>query len=81
MCVDKHYHIFVREKFKDVVFVYVSDDLKWGKEKLGKKARNRNFDLHFVGENTSSDKRHLERNRYLHAMYRYTYIILYHVTL
>ena len=71
MCVDKHYHIFVREKFNDVVFVYVSDDLKWGKEKLGEKARNRNVDLHFVGENTSSDKRHLERNRYLHAICRY----------
>ena len=24
-----------REKFKRVVFIYVSDDLQWGKDKLG----------------------------------------------
>ena len=41
MCVDKEPYKFLREKFKDAVFVYVSDDLKWGKEKIGQKALNR----------------------------------------
>ena len=55
---------FSREKFQDVVFVYVSDDLKWGKEKLERKARNRKLDIHFVGDNAATDQRDRDRNRY-----------------
>lgn len=32
-----------REKFKNVVFVYVSDDLEWGKEKLKKRIKTQDF--------------------------------------
>ena len=32
-----------REKFKNVVFVYVSDDLEWGKEKLQKRIKTQDF--------------------------------------
>ena len=55
---------FSREKFENVVFVYISDDLKWGKEKLERKARNRKLDIHFVGDNASTDQRDRDRNRY-----------------
>ena len=55
---------FSREKFPDVVFVYVSDDLKWGKEKLERKARNRKLEIHFVGDNATTDQRDRDRNRY-----------------
>ena len=46
------------------MFVYVSDDLKWGKEKLERKARNRKLDIHFVGDNAATDQRDRDRNRY-----------------
>lgn len=32
-----------REKFKRVVFVYVSDDLEWGKEKLERRIKTKDF--------------------------------------
>ena len=64
MCPNDKPHLSVREKFKQVVFVYVSDDLKWGKEKLERKARNRKLDIHFVGDNASTDQRDRDRNRY-----------------
>ena len=67
MCDDNVPHFSAREKFKDVVFVYVSDDLKWGKEKLERKARNRNLEIYFVGDNTSTDQREIDRNRYRNA--------------
>ena len=67
MCDDNIRHFSAREKFKDVVFVYVSDDLKWGKEKLERKARNRNLEIYFVGDNTSTDQREIDRNRYRNA--------------
>ena len=35
-----------REKFKRVVFVYVSDDLEWGIEKLEKRIKTKDF---FIG--------------------------------
>ena len=44
--------------------MYVSDDLKWGKEKLERKARNRKLDIHFVGANAVTDQRDRDRNRY-----------------
>ena len=68
-------HISVREKFKEVVFVYVSDDLKWGKQKIRKRARNRNVDIYFVGANTSTNRKALDRNRCLNAKYVYIQII------
>ena len=55
---------FSREKYQKVVFVYISDDLIWGKEKLERKARNRKLDIHFVGDNASTDQRDRDRNRY-----------------
>ena len=55
---------FSREKFQDVIFVYVSDDLKWGKEKLERKAKNRKLEIHFVGDNSATDQRDRDRNRY-----------------
>ena len=69
MCRDTPYELLIsfREKFKHVVFVYVSDDLKWGKEEVGKKARNRNFEIYFVGENSNADQRKFDRDRYLYA--------------
>ena len=36
-----------REHFKNVVFLYISDDFKWGKENLQK--RNKMGDLYFAG--------------------------------
>ena len=53
------------------MFVYVSDDLKWGKEKLERKARNRKLDIHFVGDNAATDQRDRDRNRYPNMKHLY----------
>ena len=50
--------------FKDIAFVYISDDLGWGKQKLEKKARLRNFDLYFVGDSSKSENRDRDRDRW-----------------
>ena len=34
-----------REKFKRVVFVYVTDDIEWGRQKLGRKSRGNQDNL------------------------------------
>ena len=54
----------LREMFKDIAFVYISDDLGWGKQKLEKKARLRNFDLYFVGDSSKSENRDRDRDRW-----------------
>ena len=35
-----------REKFKRVVFVYVTDDIEWGRQKLGRKSGS--FHKYFI---------------------------------
>ena len=43
-----------REKYKNVIFLYVSDDLQWGKTTL--EARNlKHGDLYFVGEGSGKE--------------------------
>ena len=43
-----------REAYKNVVFVYVSDDLVWGKENLP--LRNKDGDLYFAGVGDPTNK-------------------------
>ena len=42
-----------REYYGNVIFLYISDDLDWGKRKIGIK-RETAKDLYFVGEGHSS---------------------------
>ena len=49
--------------FKDIAFVYISDDLEWGRQKLEKKARIRNLDLYFVGDSANIENRVRDRDR------------------
>ena len=54
-----------REKFRNVVFIYVSDDLEWGRQMVGRKARNRHLDIYFVGDANKIDDRDRDRDRYV----------------
>ena len=55
--------IFFREKYKDVVFVYISDDLEWGKQMIKKKAERRKINIYFVGDDKETEERTRDRNR------------------
>ena len=57
-------HYNFREKFKNIVFVYISDDLEWGRQKLERKAQIRNLDIYFVGDNNKTKERDRDRDRY-----------------
>merc|ERR1712110_1208208 len=50
-----------REHYGDVVFVYISDDLQWGKNRLEKKANTRNMEIYFAGDDFDSVLK--DRNR------------------
>ena len=50
---------FLRDKFKNVIFIYISDDMEWGKENLG--VRNKQGDLYFAGEGDA-----MQKSRYAH---------------
>ena len=52
-----------REKYKDVAFVYISDDLEWGKQMITKKAQRRNIDIYFVGDDAETKERDRDRDR------------------
>ena len=41
------WHLF-RDKYKNVVFIFISDDMEWGRQNLG--VRNKHGDLYFAGE-------------------------------
>jgi len=50
-----------REKYEDVVFVFISDDLQWGKNRLTKRSMTRNMEIYFVGDDDESILK--DRNR------------------
>ena len=52
-----------REKYKDVAFVYISDDLEWGKRMIKKKAERRKINIYFVGDEKETEERSRDRNR------------------
>ena len=51
----------IREKYREVVFVYISDDLEWGKRMIKKKAERRKINIYFVGDDKETKER--DRNR------------------
>ena len=59
-----HNIIYFREHYGDVVFVYISDDLQWGKSRLEKKANTRNMEIYFAGDNFDSVLKDRNRDRY-----------------
>ena len=59
-----HNFIYFRENYGDVVFVFISDDLQWGKNRLEKKANTRNMEIYFAGDDFDSVLKDRNRDRY-----------------
>merc|ERR1712018_837744 len=57
-----------REKYKNIAFVYISDDLEWGKQMIQKKAQRRNIDIYFVGDGTKTKERTRDRDSIGHDL-------------
>jgi len=49
--------------FSNVVFVYISDDLEWGRKRIGTRAKTRNINIYFVGDEKGIEHRQLDRDR------------------
>ena len=62
-----------REKYKDVVFVYISDDLEWGKQMIKKKAERRKINIYFVGDEKETEERSRDRNRQIKDLQSHLY--------
>ena len=60
-----------REKFKRVVFIYVTDDIQWGREKLEKRLKTN--DLYIAGFLQDS---HLQGRHYLHFISKFLTALL-----
>ena len=59
------FFIIFRAKFQDVVFIYISDDLDWGKDNVIKTAKLRNIAIYLAADNTKEKERNRNRNRFV----------------
>ena len=61
----KCFFIIFRAKFQDVVFIYISDDLDWGKRNVIKTAKLRNIAIYLAADDTKEKERNRNRNRFV----------------
>ena len=61
----KCFFIIFRAKFQDVVFIYISDDLDWGRDNVIKTAKLRNIAIYLAADDTKGKERNRNRNRFV----------------